>query len=588
MACLACLSQGYSEHPGWQVSSQGKLEFTGDTDLAALHGDSRNGQLLLDPYDIWIAGLPINDGALPSVAASDGASDDIYVFTAQAILTALASGDVSIAATHDIEIATPLSADTYHSNKLTFTAGNTIVVFNGCDLSIRGKLVMNAAEGIDMRTNVHSDNTAEYNADSNNDGTGTLTIADGKGLSTRNALLSIQAADINILGEISSGLGQTTFVPTNAHNVGLGSGTVKDTHITDTELGNVVSAGGFTIGDATTGSISVTGITMSNSDTVGTLTLVATKSAAGVTFESTISSFQKGLVIQTDAGISVDTTVTTNGSPCTFNCGTGTLSITALKSLSTTDQLLLITANDIKVDGTLEAGVMNVACTTAGRTLGLGHGTKLAGLSGGGPQFVMDTDELQKTTNKGMSIGGPNCANQDIIGITNSHSEFMVGIISLVASRDDATITFSDTSSTFHGLAAQSDSGIVSMVHLTTTESILYLDGDIENSSSQDVSAVVKFGMAKAFRARTILTLEATTGQIDAGGQLWLYAGCGIVIHERLTGEVPGQKFVLNADYDSFGDGTLTLSSGKVITSNNADVEITAWDIDMGGSITTG
>ena len=44
----------------------------------------------------------------------------------------------------------------------------------------------------------------------------------------------------------------------------------------------------------------------------------------------------------------------------------------------------------------------------------------------------------------------------------------------------------------------------------------------------------------------------------------------------------------MNADYESAGDGTFTVITGKVVTSNKSDVTITAWDMDLDGSLSSG
>ena len=45
---------------------------------------------------------------------------------------------------------------------------------------------------------------------------------------------------------------------------------------------------------------------------------------------------------------------------------------------------------------------------------------------------------------------------------------------------------------------------------------------------------------------------------------------------------------MINSDFDGDGDGTLTVQTGKTITTSNGIVTITAWDMDMDGSVTAG
>jgi hypothetical protein len=56
-----------------------------------------------------------------------------------------------------------------------------------------------------------------------------------------------------------------------------------------------------------------------------------------------------------------------------------------------------------------------------------------------------------------------------------------------------------------------------------------------------------------------------------------------------MLGAQNGKALVMNADSDSTGtSGTLSVASGKTITSNKSDVTITAFDIDMDGALTAG
>jgi hypothetical protein len=55
-----------------------------------------------------------------------------------------------------------------------------------------------------------------------------------------------------------------------------------------------------------------------------------------------------------------------------------------------------------------------------------------------------------------------------------------------------------------------------------------------------------------------------------------------------VTTEASNKALVIDADYESEGDGTLTVWTGKTVTSNKSDVTITAWDLDLDGSLTAG
>jgi hypothetical protein len=88
--------------------------------------------------------------------------------------------------------------------------------------------------------------------------------------------------------------------------------------------------------------------------------------------------------------------------------------------------------------------------------------------------------------------------------------------------------------------------------------------------------------------ARTVLTLESSTGAISQAGTLTMKAGAGIVILADQTGYAKGKTVTINADYEEAGDGTLTIATGKTLTSNDGDMIVTAFDIYMAGGFDTG
>ena len=116
--------------------------------------------------------------------------------------------------------------------------------------------------------------------------------------------------------------------------IGVGE-TSKDMHISNLELGRLSALAGMTLGSSDNGSITGDGISDSNSDTVGTITLLATKQSKLVTFKTTASSFNAGIVVQSLGGIIMSESVTTKNDSTDLITGTGTLTVVAGKSLST-------------------------------------------------------------------------------------------------------------------------------------------------------------------------------------------------------------------------------------------------------------
>ena len=56
-------------------------------------------------------------------------------------------------------------------------------------------------------------------------------------------------------------------------------------------------------------------------------------------------------------------------------------------------------------------------------------------------------------------------------------------------------------------------------------------------------------------------------------------------ITDNMTGAATNKALVINADADSHGStGTLTVATAGSIDSNDSDVTITAWDLDLDGT----
>jgi hypothetical protein len=161
-------------------------------------------------------------------------------------------------------------------------------------------------------------------------------------------------------------------------------------------------------------------------------------------------------------------------------------------------------------------------------------------------------------------------------------------LVSLVSTNDDSQIIFQTYGSTFNALAAQADNGIVVAIDILTSGGAMYLDGDLENSSTQDGLNSVGFTDGLVLTAHSVLTLESSTGDIAPVGTVTLQAGAGIVILDDMTSVTTGKAVVIKPDFESAGDGVLTVVATKTVTTVDAPMVITAWDIDVSGALATG
>jgi hypothetical protein len=420
-------------------------------------------------------------------------------------------------------------------------------------------------------------------------GTGTLTVVSAMTLSTTNQLLTLTTDDIDLQGSAMLNSGTANLIvhsTTSSHNISLGA-TPNSMQIDDDEVGGLNAAhAGLIVGDAASGDITVTGITDSNSDTLATLVLLATKPGRTVQFVSSPSSFNKGIVVQTAGGIVLSTSVTTIASPTLLRAGTGTFTITAAATLSSTNQLLTITADDF--DATTNTGIVagtSYIHITPMSQLDIGLGTTAYNMS-------IEADEFKAFQATGLTLG---CAginrNIHVTGISNISSNGVTGVVTLLATVDDASISFENLPSVFHSLAVQADNGLRVSTDLTTTHGSIYLDADLDNSSSSDAFNTIHFLNGTTTTARTLLTLEATGNTITYGGAVTLNAGTGMAILENVRNAwTANGTLVVNSDYDAttVGDGTLTLTASKTIDSNNSEIVVTAWDLDLLGELNAG
>ena len=120
------------------------------------------------------------------------------------------------------------------------------------------------------------------------------------------------------------------------------------------------------------------------------------------------------------------------------------------------------------------------------------------------------------------------------------------------------------------------------LVHVTTTTGAMYLDGDFENSTTEDNADDVQFATGVIPTAETVMTLESATGSVVRACSLTLAAGAGIMVEDNMTSAGANTPLVIDADEDGNSNGTLQVATSKTITSNKSDVTITAFDIDMG------
>merc|ERR1712166_756023 len=215
----------------------------------------------------------------------------------------------------------------------------------------QGALSLMAGSGINLLDNlesailshvVNSTLSLVMDADSDNSGDGTFSVAATKEIESSNADITITAFDIDLDGSLDAGTGKVTVHASGGASVALGDADVglrrtisaadADMTLTNGELSRITSAH-FTLGGPSSGSMIIDGVTDTSSANVATITLVAATASSTVTFQTADSTFNKGIIVQANAGIAISANVNTQATASSFDSGSGTFTIQFSKSL---------------------------------------------------------------------------------------------------------------------------------------------------------------------------------------------------------------------------------------------------------------
>ncbi|MBT5458468.1 MAG: S-layer family protein, partial [Rhodospirillaceae bacterium] len=403
-----------------------------------------------------VVGIDTNAGTV-ALTATTG---NLTVSNTAAANDVEASGDITLTAAADEALI-----DIQATADVESTGGAITVVAD--DINIAGTIT-NAgrtvtlapetvidADVIDLGPDAAAANRFELtNADIDNVTAGTLVIG-----TAASGALTVEA-DI------------TPVNTTTLHLNSVGAVTATAGGIVETNL--AVTAGGTVNFTDTTTNVSTLAVsnagqavtfTEADSVTIGTVDGVAGVTAAALTVNA-----NNGLTINND----VTTTGITSIDTDLDNNGTGDFTIATATALSTTNNALNITANDITITGT---GTLNsgAAATTFlvsdGGTMGLG-GTAL--------NWTLSGAELQQITATGLTIGDATNGNMTVNGITAANSANITGTTTLNATVATGTVTFDTAASAFGALTLNADDGVTVNQGLTTTGA-LTVDSDLDN-----------------------------------------------------------------------------------------------------------
>jgi filamentous hemagglutinin family protein len=214
-------------------------------------------------------GMSDTDG--DRITISDGAVISTTNMTGGAIVLS-ATGGIAGAGSVLIDSNTDLTIDNAITSAGTMTLNaKGAQTLNG---TVAGAgITMNAGAGIAIMQNVTSTgpNGIMIDADHDQSGAGTLSLASGATINTTNQNLSILAADVSLDGMVQAGTGSVSIGRSSAGTIGVGSGT-GDMQVSGSELGGIHAAT-VTIGSANTTGMTVD--TIAAGDTAGITNLLS-------------------------------------------------------------------------------------------------------------------------------------------------------------------------------------------------------------------------------------------------------------------------------------------------------------------------
>ncbi len=597
-----------------EISGKRSLFFDGQVDLRAPGG--LYGTLLFDPVDVIIhdGGAQTDDGSLPDLSHATVGAPATFNISETALEALSANANILIEASNDIELKdlsdNLLALQTDGTGSVVFTAVGDIYVndysdvlqtqggdvtltadivdwgdfdLNGGDLSVTAsdkidantitanEVTLNAAGDITLLDDVTTTGTTIFNADSDNDLSGALSIAGD--ISTGNSQLEMHGADLSLTGTTNSGTALTEITASNSMGIDLGEASGELT-VDNTELSKI-TAGSLEFITTGTGDIDMDDVAAADTVNIaGTTTLTAGDDVRITGGAGDDSVWTNSLVSNPGDQTTISKNITSNAGSITFNnavvlTGNKTVTATAVTFNSTVDG-----------DGSARDLTVNSAGTTTFNGQ-VGMTSPLKKLTTDAPGTtviatanVVTTDD--QTYNDPLTLSGAGLqrlASNDLIlfksSVTKAAGNLELAAATRIEMDQDVTLTagaltientwFStgnittgsgidfEANGTIDGVnqAFDAGTGTLTALDLTkTTAGTLTLDGDTLLDLNGDVD--VQLGS---------LTLNDTT---NFAGDL---TGVGITIGATNTADGVGNQLIEG------GTGTLTVNGAVTKTS---------------------
>ncbi|MBS0267235.1 MAG: hypothetical protein JSS02_35250, partial [Planctomycetes bacterium] len=386
-------------------------------------------------------------------------------------------------------------------------------------------------------------------ADSDSDGTGTISEVGGIDTSATNSAIRLQAAQFSLTGTINSGTVTTTLEASDNQTIGLGSG-AGNIQFSNTTLA-LINSGTLVIGGAQTGNITAEAVSTGTKQ--GTVSLVAGATGANVVFSGG-SSFD-ALEVTARNQIQFNTTdipaVQTTGAQ-TYHSPVQLLNHTTLTSTSSGDINFQST-----IDGTFDLTINTKGITTFGGAVG---GTDTL------KSITTDANGTTEINGGAITTTGAQTFN-DAVTLGNTPTPTPS---TTLTSTGNGNIAFGKTldsqSATPQNLTILAGSGDVTFTGQVGTTHAL---GALLVSSSQNI-------LASASVTAQAVSLTATN-DVTLTGKVTTTSGAAG------TGPV-----TILADSDSDGTGTVSEAGGIDTSATNSAIRLQAAQFSLTGTIKSG
>lgn len=257
------------------------------------------------------------------------------------------------------------------------------------------------------------------------------------------------------------------------------------------------------------------------------------------------------------------------GNALTTFVNVGNVSAANLAGIST---LVSLIGSDIDVFSPLNTGGASLAIArgTAG-TIGLGNATG---------DMTISSSELSNISTVDLTIGSGSTGSITVNGVNVGTN--LAGVSGLTTLSSTGTVIFASNASSFRSLVVNADNGVTVNTNLTTTSGDLSLSANANNTV--DGNDGIAIFANRTISSAGVLSLTGSGG-ITSVGAVTLEANSGVTINNDVAFE---GLTTINADRDGSGGGALTVAASSAFRTNGNQLNITAADLNLDGSINVG